>query len=284
MVSNQTSGQSITEDAGFLSYQRFVKQIDRTLGNNKKHKENVVRILKYLALHGLSTTWTIGQNSLTKKGNPADGTTRRILNGRTDRLIKSPGLVQLKAVSSLKKEDRVESSMHYQLTLYGILYTIKNCNFTDSELYTMAQNYKEMIPYLFDKTEYLEKNGISLKPLKLLCEGNILKLEKSMNVDIPYQEIFNFLSMHYPVKTFSFTKSYFVSFIAYWFYTYLMWDMYIEKHQSIKKWRKIVSNDPDIHRFYSDLINKVLLFYKERNERMESVLSRNTRLLFSNKR
>jgi len=194
----------------------------------------------------------------------------RILGGRKDKEKFSAGLIEEKAV---KKESINKKESTFELTLFGLLYTIKLCNFTSKQIYQIAKHYEDTLPYVFDKHEYLKKNKVNLLiPLKILAEGSMSKLERSMQVNIPYQELLNYLNSQYPRSGIS--ENMFRNFISYWFYTYLLWDLIINNKKQLKKWHKIISNDHDIQLWYNALIHGALQFYSERFQITKQFLQR----------
>ena len=227
---------------------------------DEKHKRNVVAILKFLALNGKTTAWNITIHSMPKTSiQNADRIVRRILSGRTDREKYSPGLIEDRVVT---EEPSNKKEFYFELTFFGLLYSIKLCNFTSKELYQVAKNYEDFLPYVFGKHEYLKKNKVSLIPLKIFAEGKMSKLERSMQVNVHYQELFNYLNSQFPRSAIS--EREFRNYASYWFYSYLLWDFRVNKKMTIKKWHKIISNDYKIGLWYSAMITGALQFYSDR--------------------
>jgi len=57
----------IKHDSGFSKYEQFVKKIENKLNRDENYKQNVVTILKFLALNGKTTAWKIALKGMSKK-------------------------------------------------------------------------------------------------------------------------------------------------------------------------------------------------------------------------
>jgi len=254
----------IKYDSGLRKYAEFVQKMDKKLERDYDHKENVVTILRYIALNGESSIREIAINCITHVSFlTSDRMVRRLFNGRKDRDKRSPGLIQ----DGLIKE--IDNSV--SLSFFGLLYAIKLCNFTPRNLNKIAKNYEKMLPYVFGKNEILSKNKISLKPLEIIADGNPDRLELSMHVPIPYQELYNYLNTQIPRKAVS--EALFRNYVSLWFYTHLLWDYTIIKKMN-RKWKKIILIDNEIKMWYGNFLSGAMEFYVNRFEITKNFLDK----------
>ena len=246
----------IKHDSGLKKYAEFVQKMDKKLERDINHKKYIVLILQYLALNGESTTKNIASNCITHVSfMTSDRMVRRILSGRKDRGKISPGLIQDGII--------IENDAMVSLSFFGIMYAIKLCNFNGKNLFKIAKNYEEILPYVFAKNAILSKNKISLIPLKIIADGKPERLNLSMQVSIPYQELYNYLNTFIPEMAIS--DGSFRNYVSLWFYTYLLWDYTIKKKRK-RSWDKIISVDNEIKMWYSSFLLDAQKFYSNRFE------------------
>lgn len=258
------------KEMGFQRYCQFIKDIDSNLNHDKKHREFIVRMLRYVSLNGNASTWQFGLNCF--KNLPlrtGDMMARRILEGRKDnKKKKSPGIIELGLLSYQSKEGKIRRK-NYQLTLYGLLYSIKNCKFTSKEMYQIARVNESLIPLIFKKSWYLEKKKIGLEPLKLISSGRLENNTSFIN-QLPYYEIMNFLLLFR--NDHEKTKEDLSTFISFWFYTYLMWSLSKNKNKVSESWKNFFWDNSDLRSWYSGLLLQVRQFYHLRSQIIEKEL------------
>ena len=254
----------------FKDYWEFADRLEVKIQRHTKHADNVRKVLLFLALHEPATTWDLRKACFTEYADDKQGESvaRRLLVGRTDREKKTDGLVDLGVVSPTKQNDQ-RASTHYDLTLYGMLYAIAICDFTDQELYKAAKRHHCMIPYIFDKADYLESKHVSLQLLKVITSKEIVKFNDTMTA-VPYHHLVNYLIISYPAPKMFVDK--FVHFIAYWFYTYLMLKLSDKNHVISKKWKRIVKDDSDIWDLYGSFLDEALSYYEKQNKSLRSFI------------
>jgi hypothetical protein len=244
----------IKYDSGLKKYIHFVQKMDQKLERDSIHNKNIVVILRYMALNSESSVREIANNCLTHVSFlTSERMIQRLFHGRTDRKKKSLGLIEDGIVQ--------KTGDTFSLSFFGLLYAIKLCNFTTCNFNKIAKNYKEMLPYIFGKNEYLSKNKISLKPLIVIADGNPDRLERSIQASIPYQELYNYLNSQIPKMAIS--EASFRNYVSLWFYTYLLWDNTFNA-KMIRKWKKIISTDNELKMWYTGFLFGAREFYSNR--------------------
>lgn len=255
----------LARDSGLKSYHEFVQRIDIRTQKSKKHKKNVKKMLRFLAINGSCTTWDFGKNCF-KSHNQKDAErmARRILEGRIDQQKTSPGLIVLGLINNEK------GGKTYRLTFYGLLYSLKEIHFTKKELYQVADFHQNLLPYVFDKVDHLRRNNISLKPLRIIAQGNLSELQSSLQIPNPYQIFFLYLVSQHPIK--GSTKKEFSNFVSYWFYAYLLWGINRIQKRGFNKRLKIILNEDEIKIWFCTFVHRALNFYEKINPINENFL------------
>ncbi len=263
----------IKENQGYVNYTQFVSILDAKLDHDPIHRSFIVAMLKHLYLNGPESCWGFGQNCFKKYNDRVgDNMARRILEGRIDRKNKnSPGLVELGLVSYVKTRHGTINKKLYKLSIFGLLYSIKVCKFTSSELYHVSEKNQFLLPLIFEKIWYLKRNNISLKPLEIIASGKINNLDDAFVSKLPYYEIMNFLIIIYAKHLI--TQEDFTNFITFWFYTYLIWNLSNpDSSQISNKWQKIMRDNREIRTWFYKTGIIIRHFYKQRFEIVEKNL------------
>lgn len=246
-------------------YLKIISKIEKKQKRSKKHKENISKIVRFLAINGPNSTWEISKKIFSshpiKTGNDMVG---RIIEGRNDIHINkdgrkienhSDGLESLEIVKKMKKTDSP-----YTLTSYGMLYAIKSNNFSSQDFSKIAENNKELFPLIFNKINYLRKYKIRISHLNMIANGNLMEFEL-IDAPSPYNDILTFLVAEYPGPL---DPDRFAYFIQLWFFTYLIWKFF-QTDGDLKKWLQIVRNDNDIqYEYFNKLFYPAISFYDSR--------------------
>lgn len=254
-------------------YQEFLKRADARIKMNAEHGQNIKRILRFLAFRNkTATTWDFRRECFSKfRDKEGETMARRILCGRTDRGKRSVGLVDLGIVSKIIDKSDPSSSASYELTLYGLLYAIRVCDFSNKELFKVARNHPEMIPYVFGKADYLESKHVNLEPLRIIANGEIRRFESSMLTSIPYHDLLSFLLTEY-LERWLMPQDQFVNFISLWFYTYLMLASAKKNRTVSKKWAEVMWSDDEIVLWYGAFMSQASEFYEKRSNHIRALL------------
>lgn len=247
--------ESLNPSQPLYEYQKIGSILEKKQNHSIKHRENISKIIRYLAINGPSTFWQISKNIFSDSIKTSDKNIWRIIHGRKDEHknkhgVKtknfSPGLKPLEIIYNIKSKKK-----EYALTSYGMLYAIKTNNFSSKDFTKIAQNNKDLFPLIFGKYDYLSKNHIHISFLNRIANGIILDLPSVYGASNPYHDMMSCLiaqnSYHGPNQ--------FRSFVQLWFFIELMWFLDKERNGDLKKWLKIIRNDPDI---YSECFNLFL--------------------------
>lgn len=257
-----------TLEYSFGNYKTFLDKIDDKVINNQ-YSENKIQIIKYLAIKGSSSTWDIGEIFQKTKRDDGENYARRIILGRKSRGKEIPGLIDLGIVEKIKSYD---NTINYHLSVYGLLFAIKLFDFSTKEWKSLAKNNSDIFPMIFSKIDYLQKNKIDLNILKIIAEGNFSKITISVTENLFYSEMLNILLRDFPIR-FLVSKEIFCDFIPYWFYTYLYYDMVVQKKQSIKKWINLIKKEYHLNMWYIVEISSALEFYSKNHRKSENIMN-----------
>jgi hypothetical protein len=185
---------------------------------------------------------------------------RRILEGRKDKGKMSPGLRELGIV--IIKHPKKNGV--YQLTSFGLLYSIKKCHFSKNEFYQIAKNNKHIFPKIFKNTKYFERNKIPLKILETISDGKLGELNEQTISNIPYYEIMSYLRMFENEKM---GQVRFGDFVSLWFYTYLLLFLSGKKSKTVSiAWRLTIIENKDTLKWYSRFLKDVITFHNYRQK------------------
>ena len=256
-----------TLEYSFDNYKTFLDKINDKVINNQ-YKENKIKIIKYLAKKGSSSTWDIGKTFQKAAKDSGENYARRIILGRKSRGKEIPGLIDLGIIDKIKLDD---GGVNYHLSVYGLLFAIKLFDFSTKEWKSLAKNNSDTFPVIFDKIDYLQKNKIDLNILKIIAEGNFSKITRSITENLFYSEMLNILLKDFPIR-FSVSKEMFSAFVSYWFYTYLYYDMVIQKKQPRQKWIDLIKNEWKLYEWYRLEIFNAFEYYSKNHKDSESIM------------
>lgn len=257
-------------NSGFNKYKKFIEDIEKG-ASFSRYGKNKLKVMSLLAIHGLSSTWQIGQLAFPSlERDRSENIARQIFDGKIYRGKRTQGLVSYKI--AFKKKENKDISATYGLTLFGLLYTIKNHNFTDDQLFSIATNNVNLLPNIFKYANYLKSNNISLKPLQLISRGNFLDLNRSIKSDLFYTEMFNFLLSELPVK-FNLSEGMFKNFIALWYFTFLHY-YFLDRGLSSLDWIKLIKRNNDLLSWYNSIAKPTFDFFRKTHKNSEFIMSK----------
>ena len=252
-------------------YQKVIYKFEKKLNRSKKHNENVNRIIKILALNGVSTTYDIAKQMYpSNQLAMGDNVIRRIITGRKDKHETSLGKKTEKKSLGIQSFHILKevggSSMKYFLTEYGMLYAIKSINFSSKDFAKITKNNKNLFPLIFGKYDYLSKNKICISFLKRIASNTMLDLQTVYDAPNPYHDIMTHLVAQ---NSYHLNLDKFRSFVQLWFFTELMWFLDKERTGNLKKWSQIIHNDSDIYSEYYNFFYQIseLVEYRHRTLR-----------------
>ena len=233
-----------------------------------KHHTNVQKMLEILALHGPLTTWGMAKVVLhgeTSGIRTKEKEYRRLLKGRKDRGKHSPGVLDVGlVVVDGKNYDRAPADI-YRLSLHGILYCIDVLDFTNKEIDTLAKHYSHVMPWVFEKWEYLKSIiGNDVYRLKTLANGIFLdNIQVTKMSKFPVFELLTYLSIKYQEYFEYIDEKKLADQISCWFYTHLLISSGSKSSIDDTKWKKILV-DQEIKKWYHDFTGEAIQFYQER--------------------
>ena len=257
-------------------YQKIKSELEKKKNRSEKHRENISKIIRYLALHGPSTFWEISKNAFSGPVEINDKNIRRIVAGRYDVFKNkhgiqtkkfSPGLKQLQIIHQDESKEK-----EYELTSYGMLYAIRTNNFSSKNFENIAKNNKDLFPLIFGKYDYLSKNDIDISFLERIANDIILDLTSVYDALNPFFDMMTCLISKTPTHP---NENQFRSFVQLWFFTELMWFLDKQRNGNLKKWLQLIHNDPDIYHECSNLFYQVQELIESRHRKLNEIFSSN---------
>lgn len=237
-----------------------------------KHHENVQKLLQILFTNGICTTWEIAKTRFHNDISAIrtkEKEYRRLLIGRNDRGKHSEGVLDLglvvKDVNNVKKK----ISDQYRLSLHGILYCLDILDLSHKDVDKMASKYVDVLPKIFGKWDFLKSIiGDDVYKLQILSKGLLLDNPAMKNPFNPIYELMSFIHIKYQRNYESISEKDLADQIAYWFYTFLLFQRppsKIDKTQdSIKKLQNIIEKDVEIQKWYLEFFKEAENYYKQR--------------------
>ena len=253
----------IVWDRSLLRYLEIIHNLESKLSRDKKHQNNIRKILRFLSLHGVSPASEIVEQCFQKANFRQQTTTvQRIMKGRTDRRKYSKGLIKEKLVNKFK----INNKNHYELTLYGILYSIRINTFSKNEFLKLAENNIDILPKIFGKAELLKKYGFDLTGLNEISKLDSLRLFSPNSAIFWFSDLTKYLlSKHSTIVT---TREGFANFISLWFYTNLLNYNKSKPKQSIKIFHKLIKSDNDLSLWYSGFLIEAAHHYEKSSKQL----------------
>ncbi|AFS80354.1 hypothetical protein NKOR_02270 [Candidatus Nitrosopumilus koreensis AR1] len=238
-----------------------------------KHHENIQRMLHVLAINGPQTTWGMAKVELandTAKIRSREKQYRKFLVGRDDRGRHSMGVLETGLVVIDGKSRLKAPANIYRLSIHGILYCLDVLDLTNKEIDMMAEKYKDVIPWIFGKWEYLKNTiGNEVYRLRLLAKGLFLDNIQTTKISkIPVYEILTYLSTKYLDNFEHIEETDLAEQISCWYYTQLLISKNPQKKKSsleYQQWYKLITKgDRDLKSWYQSFLDEVTDFYEKR--------------------
>ncbi|MCV0372316.1 MAG: hypothetical protein K5793_02005 [Nitrosarchaeum sp.] len=238
-----------------------------------KHHENIQRMLHVLAIHGPQTTWGMAKVELsndTSKIRAREKQYRKFLVGRDDRGRHSAGVLETGLVVIDGKNMLKTPANIYRLSIYGILYCLDVLDLTNKEIDMMAEQYRNVIPGIFGRWEYLKETiGKDVYRLRLLAKGLFLdNIQTTKIAKMPVYEILTYLSTKYLDNFEHIEESDLAEQISCWYYTQLLIPRDPHKKNSLveyHQWYKLITKgDKELKEMYQKFLDEVTEFYESR--------------------
>ena len=202
---------------------------------------------------------------------------RRLLVGRNDRGNHSNGILDLNLVTIDSISIKRNPGNRYRLTLFGILYCLDVMNFSEKEMDIVAKNYEVLLPLVFGNWNFLKTTiedavyNISLLGKGLLFDNlNIIKIENK-----EFYELISYFNIKANALTPSFNEQKIGELISLWFYITILYFPNLltkTKNKDSKKYlKKILKNNLEIKRWFSDFVIEAQTFYKQRSKIIERI-------------
>ncbi|MCE9653111.1 MAG: hypothetical protein K8Q89_08695 [Nitrosarchaeum sp.] len=269
-----------SKSPSLLSYKYYIrpnaKKSYGVLALKSKHSQNILKILRMLALEGPLTTWEMAKikfpNDMYKIRNK-EKEYRRLLVGRTDRGKHSEGVIDLNIVLIDSKSTKRNPGSMYRLSHFGILYCLDELNFTAKEIDKLARNYETILPLIFGKWEFLKSMiGDNVYNISLLGKGllfdnpNIIKIKNE-----EFYELISYFGIKSNILTESFNEQKIGNLISLWFYITLLYFPNLIEQKNKNYLKKILIKDLELKKWFSDFIIEAQIFYKQRSKILEAI-------------
>jgi hypothetical protein len=245
-----------------------------------KHHENVQRMLEILALNGTLTTWGMAKTHLEDSTGirTQEKDYRRLLVGRTARGKHTLGLLDVGLVVKDGKSFVKGPADQYRLSLHGILYCLDVLDLSNKQIDTMTSKYSHVMPWVFGKWDYLKSNlGNEVYRLKSLAGGLFMDNVQIANITkFPVYELMTYLNVKYQNNFEKIEEEDLADQISYWFYTNLLVPSRLlskgkKSSIEIKQWKKILSEDKELKKWYYNFVNETIVFYNRRFKKIKSL-------------
>jgi len=262
-----------------LSYKYYIRpQAHHLYGkftSKSKHQENVQRILRILALEGPMTTWEMAKVRFVTNNDKVrtkEKEYRRLLVGRTDRGVRSNGILDLNLVLVDSKTTKRNPGNKYRLSLYGILYCLDVMDFNEKEIDRIAKNYEVILPLVFGNWGLLKSTiGEHVYNISLLGKGllfdnlHIIKIENT-----EFYELISYFNIKSNTRTESFNEEKIGELISLWFFITLLYFPNLKrkmKNKDTQKYlRKVLKKNGELNEWFSSFIKEAKTFYKQRSK------------------
>nr|NIU02188.1 hypothetical protein [Nitrosopumilaceae archaeon]NIU86450.1 hypothetical protein [Nitrosopumilaceae archaeon]NIV66810.1 hypothetical protein [Nitrosopumilaceae archaeon]NIX62789.1 hypothetical protein [Nitrosopumilaceae archaeon] len=159
----------------------------------------------------------------------------------------------------------------YRLSLHGILYCLDVLDLSDKQIDIMATKYSEILPMVFGKWDYLKGIiGKGVYRLKILAGGLFMdNIQISSITKFPIYELMTYLNVKYQNNFEQINEEDLANQISYWFYTTLLVPSKLGRTKQrssfeVRQWKKILSSDIDLKRWYYRFVNDAIKFYTNR--------------------
>lgn len=266
-----------THYGNLLAYKYYMRPTAHKLYGSSikskiKHHENIQKLLQILLTNGICTTWEMAKirfHNDVSAVRTKEKEYRRLLIGRIDRGKHSEGVLDLGLVVKDKNSVQKKISDQYRLSLHGILYCLDVLNLSHKDIDKMASKYADVLPKIFGKWDFLKSNiGDDVYKLQILSKGLLLDNPAMKNPFNPIYELMSFIHIKYQRNYESISEKDLADQIAYWFYTFLLFQRPTsnkDKTQNgIKRLQNIIKKDEEIQKWYLEFFKEAENYYQQR--------------------
>jgi hypothetical protein len=266
-----------THYGNLLAYKYYMRPTAHKLYGSSskskiKHHENVQKLLQILFTNGICTTWEMAKirfHNDVSAIRTKEKEYRRLLIGRIDRGKHSEGVLDLGLVVKDEYSVIKKISDQYRLSLHGILYCLDILDLSHKDIDKMASKYADVLPKIFGKWDFLKSNiGDDVYKLQILSKGLLLDNPAMKNPFNPIYELMSFIHIKYQRNYESISEKNLADQIAYWFYTFLLFQRPTsnkDKTQNgIKRLQNIIEKDVEIQKWYLEFFKEAENYYKQR--------------------
>ena len=266
-----------THYGNLLAYKYYMRPTAHKLYGSSskskiKHHENIQKLLQILLTNGICTTWEMAKirfHNDVSAVRTKEKEYRRLLIGRIDRGKHSEGVLDLGLVVKDKNSVQKKISDQYRLSLHGILYCLDVLDLSHKDIDKMASKYANVLPKIFGKWDFLKSNiGDDVYKLQILSKGLLLDNPAMKNSFNPIYELMSFIHIKYQRNYESISEKDLADQIAYWFYTFLLFQRPTsnkDKTQNgIKRLQNIIKKDEEIQKWYLEFFKEAENYYQQR--------------------
>ena len=266
-----------THYGNLLAYKYYMRPTAHKLYGSSskskiKHHENIQKLLQILLTNGICTTWEMAKirfHNDVSAVRTKEKEYRRLLIGRIDRGKHSEGVLDLGLVVKDKNSVQKKISDQYRLSLHGILYCLDVLDLSHKDIEKMASKYADVLPKIFGKWDFLKSNiGDDVYKLQILSKGLLLDNPAMKNPFNPIYELMSFIHIKYQRNYESISEKDLADQIAYWFYTFLLFQRPTsnkDKTQNgIKRLQNIIKKDEEIQKWYLEFFKEAENYYQQR--------------------
>ena len=266
-----------THYGNLLAYKYYMRPTAHKLYGSSskskiKHHENIQKLLQILLTNGICTTWEMAKirfHNDVSAVRTKEKEYRRLLIGRIDRGKHSEGVLDLGLVVKDKNSVQKKISEQYRLSLHGILYCLDVLDLSHKDIDKMASKYADVLPKIFGKWDFLKSNiGDDVYKLQILSKGLLLDNPAMKNPFNPIYELMSFIHIKYQRNYESISEKDLADQIAYWFYTFLLFQRPTsnkDKTQNgIKRLQNIIEKDVEIQKWYLEFFKEAENYYQQR--------------------
>jgi len=266
-----------THYGNLLAYKYYMRPTAHKLYGSSskskiKHHENIQKLLQILLTNGICTTWEMAKirfHNDVSAVRTKEKEYRRLLIGRIDRGKHSEGVLDLGLVVKDKNSVQKKISDQYRLSLHGILYCLDVLDLSHKDIDKMASKYADVLPKIFGKWDFLKSDiGDNVYKLQILSKGLLLDNPAMKNPFNPIYELMSFIHIKYQRNYESISEKDLADQIAYWFYTFLLFQRPTsnkDKTQNgIKRLQNIIKKDEEIQKWYLEFFKEAENYYQQR--------------------
>lgn len=267
-----------------LSYKYFIRPtVHKLYGDSapeNKHQKNVQEIIRMLAKNGPMTTWemaklTHGVDMVQLRTKEKEY--RRLLKGRVDRGQTSQGIIDLNLVVVDGVSTKRNPGNYYRLSLFGILYCLDVLRFNHDEIDLLAKNYREILPFVFGKWEFLKSIlGNDAYMINMLGKGMLFDNPNLITILNPaFFELITYFNIKSNTVSTSLNEKKLAELISLWFYISLLYFPPLTSKKKIRDQniflKKVLDNDKFLNDWFTDFLTEAQSYYDERSKLVRDV-------------